>query len=71
MKKKRLIDAEDLKRRISKAHNSDIGWYDLARTLALIDSEPTQNDDHTIMLYICAGVALVAIVGLFLIRVIL
>lgn len=67
--KKRLIDAEHLKGKIEREYGSSTSsgsWYDLVRTMAIIDSEPTEHHDNYILFieiasgitFICALVAL-------------
>ncbi len=40
--KKRLIDANELKRRFNKEYGAELGWYDLMRTYNLIDEMPSE-----------------------------
>jgi hypothetical protein len=67
--KKRLIDAEHLKGKIERAYGSSTSngsWYDLVRTMAIIDAEPTEHQSNDILVveialgitFICALVAL-------------
>lgn len=42
--KKRLIDANHLKHRFEMEYGCDNSWYNLARTMAMIDAEPTQDE---------------------------
>lgn len=67
--KKRLIDAEHLKGKIERAYGSSTSngsWYDLVRTMAIIDAEPTEHQSNDILIieialgitFICALVVL-------------
>ena len=67
--KKRLIDAEHLKSKIEREYGSSTSkgsWYDLVRTMAIIDAEPTEHQSNDILFieialgitFICALVAL-------------
>ncbi len=44
--KKRLIDAEELKRRFNKEYGAELGWYDLVRTYNLIDEMPSEEPER-------------------------
>ena len=43
--KKRLIDADELKRRFNREYGAELGWYDLMRTYNLIDEMPTAEPE--------------------------
>ena len=43
---KRLIDAENLIRRVEANYNNGDSWYDLVKVRSLIDSEPTVHPDE-------------------------
>lgn len=44
--KKRLIDADELKRRFNKEYGAELGWYDLMRTYNLIDEMPSEEPER-------------------------
>jgi hypothetical protein len=61
--KKRLIDAEHLKGKIERAYGSSTSngsWYDLVRTMAIIDAEPTEHQSNDILVIeIALGITLI------------
>lgn len=61
--KKRLIDAEHLKSKIERAYGSSTSngsWYDLVRTMAIIDAEPAEHQSNDILIIeIALGITLI------------
>lgn len=60
--KKRLIDANELKRRFNKEYGAELGWYDLVRTYNLIDEmpseEPERQEDIVVVLMFLGGLVI-------------